>query len=78
MVKASRIVDHLLDRIQQLDRRDLEQRVKRLRTAGLYPVARGTSDRKVEPVTEYHLANLLLALVGTIDAMNSATAFGCI
>ena len=74
MPRPTEIVDHLLDRVGGLDRRDLEQRLKGLRADGLWPTARRVDDRAAEPVTAEHCANLILAIVGSNTATGAPAA----
>ena len=74
MPKPSDIVDFLPARVDGVARRDLEQRLKRLRAARLYPPARAVGERKAEPVNDQYMVNLLLALVGSAEAKYSAGA----
>ena len=72
--KPTDIIDYLPTRVAGVERRDLEQRLKRLRAARLYPPARSVGDRKAEPVNDQYMANLILALLGSADAKNCAEA----
>lgn len=72
--KPTDIIDYLPTRVAGVERRDLEQRLKRLRAARLYPPARAVGGRKAEPVDDQYMANLFLALLGSVDAKNCAEA----
>ena len=76
MPRATDIIDYLTltAPIDGLTRRDLEQRLKRLRAARLYPPARAVGGRKAEPANDQYMANLLLALVGSAEAKYCAEA----
>ena len=74
MPRPSDIVDYLPARVAGVARRDLEQRLKRLRAARLYPPARAVGDRKAEPVNDQYMVNLFLALVGSAEAKYCAEA----
>ena len=74
MPRPSDIVDFLPARVDGVARRDLEQRLKRLRAARLYPPARAVGDRPAEPVNDHYMANLFLALVGSAEAKYCAEA----
>jgi len=74
MRKPTEIIDYLLERMEGLDRRDLEARLKYLRTEGLWPRARSVGDQKAEPVDATHCANLIMALGGSDQAMHCVKA----
>ena len=74
MPRPTDIIDFLPARVDGVARRDLEQRLKRLRAARLYPPARAVGDRKAEPVNDQYMANLFLALVGSAEAKYCAEA----
>ncbi len=74
MPKPTEIVDFLLARVEGLDRRDLEARLKGMRAAGLWPSARRVADREAEAVTARHCANLILGLLGSNTATSATVA----
>lgn len=72
MRKPSDIIDYLPPLVEGVERRELEQRLKCLRAAGLYPAARRVGDRAAGGVSEEHCATLVLALICSFSAYEAA------